>query len=890
MPTIKACMICHTHWDREWYLTKNEFKTKMVRLVDSVLENVEQNQALSFMLDGQTIVLEDYLEIRPENRARLEKAIRSGRLCVGPWYILPDEILVSGESHIRNYLTGQRIAAEFGGGMNIGYLPDSFGHPEQMPQILSGLSMDTSIFWRGIPNQITAGEFRWQSAWEKAGVTAVNMPHGYGNSARLLADPAQTVPRLKAMMDQLAACTKGDVVLLMNGSDHILNQPDILSIIDEFNRTAGPDYQIRIGTMQSFLDELNPTLRPLDSWQGELRSGDRSMLLSGTMSTRVYLKQWNSRVQRGMERYLEPAAVLERLAGMCSGFAGYQKYLWRKILENHPHDSICGCSVDEVHSEMMTRFRCVQQLEKTLYTDTMNRLAARTGAEAPRGVQLLCFEPCQDGLPATVEVEADFDPMLVQRVNFAKSTIDEYEAGLCHPALPVSVTAIDAAGNPIPARLLKAEKAYYNHLQDSTAPEIYKVNRCRVALSLPSLPYGLSVITLLPGSEPQDTADVTGDAIENSHYIVRPDGKGAFAVTCKATGRSYTGVARLVDGGDAGDEYTYSWPVQDSVYTLEGAPAQVVRSCVPGIRQSLTIRSCLRLPRALSADRTRRLDDELTDNPVSITATLFGNANYLDLTVEFDNRAQDHRLQLEIPTGVLAEYHDASSAFAVTRRPVEITPPSRWMERLLPTYPTHGFVDVSGEEGGVSAVCEGIAEYQAENRAGETRLAITLLRCVGWLSRADLLTRRGNGGWCYETPEAQCQGQHRFHCAAVWHTGSWRQAGTFAAADRILHPPVLQAAFAPAGRLDTQNPLAFLSGLPGDVRLSACKPSEDGEGVVVRVYSLADRTRRVCLEGVPFAAAFRCRLDEQDRTPADYTGGRLCFDIEPGQILSFYLQ
>ncbi|MEG1407897.1 MAG: hypothetical protein RSD23_08560, partial [Ruthenibacterium sp.] len=422
MPNIKAHIICHTHWDREWYLSKNEFKTKMVRLVDSVLHTIETNDAISFMLDGQTIILEDYMEIRPENKERITAAIQSGKLSAGPWYVLPDEILISGEAHIHNYMTGRRVAASFGGAMNIGYLPDSFGHPEQMPQILKGLSMDTAIFWRGVPNDISHSEFNWQSTCKKVSVLAVNLPYGYGNSARLSQDMEVSGPRLREMMEKLTERTCGGVVLLMNGSDHILNQTDIADIVDDFNKKNAPDYEIEISTLPAFLEALKSTLAPLSQFKGELRSGDRSMLLSGTMSTRIALKQWNTRVQREMERYLEPVLALRSLCGEeTDEFCGYQQFLWKKILENHPHDSICGCSVDAVSREMMVRFDAVNQLQKTLYHDAIRSFPLQKNEEAAHDVQLLHFEPTQDGLPAYVEAEVDFDPMLVQCVNFAKS-------------------------------------------------------------------------------------------------------------------------------------------------------------------------------------------------------------------------------------------------------------------------------------------------------------------------------------------------------------------------------------------------------------------------------------------------------------------------------------
>ena len=106
-------VVSHTHWDREWYLPFQLYRIKLVRLIDRLLAILENDPRYAyFMLDGQTVILEDYLEVRPERRAALEGHITSGRVLAGPWYILPDEFLVSGESIIRNLQRGHRLAGD----------------------------------------------------------------------------------------------------------------------------------------------------------------------------------------------------------------------------------------------------------------------------------------------------------------------------------------------------------------------------------------------------------------------------------------------------------------------------------------------------------------------------------------------------------------------------------------------------------------------------------------------------------------------------------------------------------------------------------------------------------------------------------------------------------
>ncbi len=101
-------LISHTHWDREWYQPFQIFRIRLVHLIDNLLAIMKNDPDYAhFMLDGQTIVLEDYLQIRPENEKYLKELIKQGRILIGPWYILPDEFLVSPEATIRNLLRGE---------------------------------------------------------------------------------------------------------------------------------------------------------------------------------------------------------------------------------------------------------------------------------------------------------------------------------------------------------------------------------------------------------------------------------------------------------------------------------------------------------------------------------------------------------------------------------------------------------------------------------------------------------------------------------------------------------------------------------------------------------------------------------------------------------------
>ncbi len=347
-------VVPHTHWDREWYVPFEVFRLRLGTVVDEVLDTLEADESFrSFTLDGQGVVLEDYADVRPENVDRLRALLAAGRLEAGPWYVLPDEILVGSESLVRNLLLGRRVCRRFGvEPSTAGYEPDSFGHPAQLPQILAGFGLDTFLFSRGMGDQIdeVGVRFRWRAGGAEL-VACQFLPH-YDNFARLT-----TAEEARERVDEILA-RFGDLlqpdwtILLANGSDHLHVQPQLPAIC----RALGPDFTI--GRYSDF----RPPADGLPSYEGELVGSRLQNLLRGVNSARMYLKQANERAERRLLG-VETVAALRALREETRFPHEDVRLAWRDLLRNHPHDSICGCSCDEVHRDMLVRY---EQLDRTL--------------------------------------------------------------------------------------------------------------------------------------------------------------------------------------------------------------------------------------------------------------------------------------------------------------------------------------------------------------------------------------------------------------------------------------------------------------------------------------------------------------------------------------------
>jgi alpha-mannosidase len=420
-------VVPHTHWDREWYLPFEEFQLRLGTIVDEVIEVLEPDPSFtSFTLDGQAIVLEDYLEARPEQEDRLRALLAAGRIEVGPSYILPDELLVGGEPLVRNLLIGRQVCERLGAQPSpVGYLPDSFGHPLQLPQILAGFGLESFIFSRGLGDELDAlgVVFRWRAP-DGSEVRAIQQLPSYSNFG-YVTDAADAQARIEAIAGQFADALRGAGVhdlLLCAGDDHRPVRRDLPALCAELEQRL-PASEVTIARYSDYADAIDPAALPV--WTGELIASRLQNILRGVNSARLYLKRANERA----ERRLLAAETVNALRTLRTGdpfpISDF-RLAWRRLLRCHPHDSICGCSCDEVHRDMLVRY---ELLERTVAELERRALAGAGGDEHATGVGVVNVLP--ERRRGLVEA-AGMEPALVEVDGFAARTIE------LTPARPVS--------------------------------------------------------------------------------------------------------------------------------------------------------------------------------------------------------------------------------------------------------------------------------------------------------------------------------------------------------------------------------------------------------------------------------------------------------------------
>ncbi|MEZ4670059.1 MAG: glycoside hydrolase family 38 C-terminal domain-containing protein [Anaerolineae bacterium] len=772
-PSIRSWqvnLISHTHWDRAWYVTFQEYRIRLVQLIDRLLDILKKHpEYCYYMLDGQMSVLEDYLEVRPHKKAELQALTRSGRVQIGPWYVLADEFLVSPEALIRNLMLGHKIGEDYGGVMKIGYVPDGFGHIAQLPQILKGFGIDNVFFWRGMGTEgdELGTEFEW-AALDGSSATTILMPWGYhtasnmgygvhwGDFSQMAFDPELAQQKLDKFIAKLTPMAHTDAILLMNGIDHQEAQPQIPEIIAEAN--ARKDFYIEQTTLKKHLDYVRAYAKKQDmrfpAFQGEFRWGRYSEILQGVHSTRLHLKQRNHQIETLFERVMEPLVAMAALAGATpteqqEGTDDLVWSAWRWLLLNHPHDDMYGCGIDAVHEEMAYRFSQAEQIATFLSRDNLRALTRHVDFTGQGGIPVIFVNTLNWERSEITEVDIDFD--------YDDPVADNFEL-------------VTQDGFPVPHQILRDEQVFWM--------ETLKANRKRrVRILIPVTVPGCGYTTLYvqPKRHPRIIADdwsVEAQGAENRYLRFVIEADGSLTVTHKATGKSYSNLNHFEDVADAGDAYTFC-PVQGDIpISTAGNPAEIRQLWVGTNAVAYEIAHQLTIPKQISADRLSR--EGKTSITVISTITLKRDCPYIGVRTTFLNSAHDHKLSVIFPTDMTAQTAVVDESFAVVDRSIDLPASEGWVEDPTSLMHQRAFTDLSDGQSGLAIFNRGLASVEVTRTSSGTRIAIPLVRSVGWLSRDDLWVRRIAAGPLVPTPGAQCIGERTAEYAIFPHEGDWQ--------------------------------------------------------------------------------------------------------------------
>jgi alpha-mannosidase/mannosylglycerate hydrolase len=887
---LTAHYIASSHWDREWYEPFQHYRFRLVDVLDSVIDLMERDPEYRyFQTDGQTVLLEDYLEIRPEKRERLKALVQAGRLEIGPWYVLADEFLVSGESLVRNLLRGHQVAAEFGPPLKVGFVCDIFGHSSQLPQIFRGFGIDTAVVWRGTNPSTHPGLFRWQATDGSEVLAYTFEDRGYGHYQFDVRNPARTpegrldlgkaVAGLRKMLAFEGARVPGSHILLCDGMDHIPPEPATSSLLARARKAGLP---ISHSHLPEFFAAVRRQRLKLKLARGELRQpGERgNYVIPGVLSSRIYLKQENARCENLLLQWAEPFGVLAGLLGQ-EYPAGYLKLAWKYLLRNHPHDSICGCSIDQVHQDMRYRFDQCRLIAEWAGRLSLRAIADRTPLPRLKGEEdfaVTVFNPCGAPIDGVVDLP----------LYFLSDTANRFQEWFGYEPI-VGFRLYDADGGEVPYQRLDVTKLVPFKTYDRLAGYAdSKREQVRVAVRLRIPARGWTTLKCAPTTDKtRSTGTQVGDdhTMENQHLRVQINSNGTIDLIDRAAERTYRNCLTFEERADIGDGWYHGTAVNDELFTSAGSSADIALVHDGFALTTFRVRVVMNVPdRFLLDKQVMRRSGDLVPLTITSWLTLRAGCPYLEVRTEVENTVRDHRLRVLIPTYLAVKTYFADSPFDVVERPIALRPDSHLLnEPELESKPQYSFTAVNDGRFGLAVIATGQPE-SAVRDLPDRPIALTLFRgfarTVGMEgeSGGQMLGRTSHTYWIYPhsgplpVTELLLLGQRLAGGIECVYTEPPRQ--------KLLRKrPALPAAG------------TWLSLGPGPLVVTACKQSEDGAAVILRAFNPTQKAAKQRFEFLtPIKAAYLADLLEEPQHSLSHRGPAVMVSAEPKQIVTLRVE
>ena len=867
---LEVHVLAHTHWDREWYHVAERFRQRLVPLVDELLDNPPP-PGESFLLDGQAIVLDDYLEVRPERAAQLSVLLREGRLEAGPWYVLADELIPSGEALVRNLLAGRatvrRLRAE---PPPVLYCPDSFGHPAILPELANGFGCDLIILWRGYcgARWPTGDVARWRGP---SGITVplyALPPDGYEFGSSLPCDPEAARARWERIRLTVETRASTRVALLLNGADHHARQAAqaeavrVLSAAAEPMRVLASSLRATAAAITAGIDRT-----AVPAVHGELRdSYGHAWTLQGTFGVRAAQKRRNALAERRLLRDVEPW-IAQLPAGGDAATRALLHVAWRTLLHSHPHDTLCGTATDAVAAAMDARLSSVTAQSRGLREDALLALAAhdreraRLALDDSRPVVLLRNPaPRARGGVAELDLAATVASVAVGPGSAARQGEPRRV-----PAWGVENVPLQLLSRRVQVALTESPRAYPRADRVEVMRALGWVDHM-AGYSVERRAQRRSTVNLVP-----NPVKVQESTLDNGLLRLTVTKDGQVNLTDITTGREIRDLVRFEQRVERGDLYT-------------PAPRELLAS--PKLRR---VRTTMRGP--LRGELTLRYqlgDGARGRGRCTVRLQIDAALPALRVLLDGENRDGDHRLRVCLATGLASGGTLADAAFhPVHRAPLSVPDEDQRAERVVPTAPLHRWVTRFVADSGVTVFSDGLTEYESLD---DGTIAVTIFRAVSELSRPDLPERPGHAGWPVPAPGAQAIGPYRARLAVAMHGGDdWRTRERIEQlADDVLLPIRGETL---RYNLEAPGTMAGLELTGAGLSFSAAAPAGAGDWVALRCVNRRDvPVQGRWRVGRPISEAVRARLDETPEAPLAVRDGVVEFVAAPLEIVTILVR
>ena len=939
-------VITGTHWDREWRHTAEQSKLRLSDLIDSIVDILDKDPEYnSFILDGGTIVLEDYFTVRPEKKDKIKALIKAKKLFIVNWYTLPETYTVAPESLIRNLQVGTKMAKEYGGAMRAGYTATGYGQTSQLPQIYEGFGIKTAMFYRGTNKYELPPLFKWEAKdgtqifvhktfdevtrtnWYfyvydlialGKGTKDLSFTYKKENVPVHLCDSVlyekavkQTVDKptfdnteeglkkaLNNIKEQVLQYKIGNHLLALNMEDNAEPHPLHTEMVKAMDK-ASCDINIIQDNMDSYMDTIIEENKDKDLYvhKGELRYeavdlGSWSGLYGVTHASRVKLKLINEVAETNLINLAEPLASFASAYG-----AEYPKTnldrAWKGLLANHAHDSIVGCAVDRAHDDALYNF----SVAKTVAEEVMGRsivslfskIDTKKDFDPDTDFTIILFNTLAQRRKAVVEVIVDLPKNLS-----AAGLCDSVGVGSGADAGQLFYDIVDKDGNKVDFVELSAEniKMSVERKYDTATAFSAVRRRLLISVDVPELGYNTYALRL---REPEfvyktayreDRSFIGNDSgiLENEYLKITLNSNGTFTMLNKETGREFKNMHYFTDEGQVGSAHKYVTPVRNPMLTSIGNSAKITLKENNELRATFKVEMELEIPAAATLDGRDRLH-ETVKMPIMYELTLEKGSKYLKVHTKLTNKARDHKLYVSFPSGIMTDTDYAESAFAVEERSIRHKLTKDNVEPFAPCHPMQNFCGVSNGKEGLAFFSGGLREYEIRDDKERT-IAITLLRT----QRAYMTANPDM------TPEEfdKYTGLHSFgeleyNYALYPHTGSWEsgkvqeQAYDFKVGIKAIQGVPVD------GELPSKN--SFIEINNDKIVLAAIKKAEDKDGLIVRLWNKSDEDTTADIKiALPITKAELVKMNEEKLSDILQKDGKISVKITKHKIVTIKIK
>ena len=847
----KIHVIPHSHWDREWYFTTSRSKVYLMKDLGDVLNTLENDPEFKyFMVDAQGSLLDDYIKWRPQDKERISKLVNDGRLVIGPWYTQTDQLVISGESIVRNMYYGMKRCESFGKYMNVGYVPDSFGQSGNMPQIYRQFGIEDTLFWRGVSDDMVKHtDYNWRGD-DGSVVFTTQIPFGYYIGGNIPEEPEENEEFWqKECLEKAGGRSATRHIYFPNGFDQAPVRTNLPQLVKERNE-KDPENEYVISCIEDYIKDVKSENPELEEVQGELVIAKHMRIHKSIFSSRSDLKVMNTQIQNYVTNVMEPLLTISYNLGNEYPHEAVAE-IWKLLFENAAHDSIGSCISDTANEDVYVRYKQARDIAVNL-VELHSRLIA-TNVKNDADMTFTAINTLPQKRKDTVIVKT-----YVPGGKFA--IIDEKGNDVDYTIIKSRDLTDYVLSQTI---MLDPSRKFY------VPDQVLEVTMAIKANDVPALGYVQYSIDTQKDSH-KETADKK--VLENKYYTIEVEENGSLTIVDKANNVTYKNKGILVENGDHGDSYNYSPPRKD-MEEFSNQSKCTVKISGSDIYDQAEIHFDMVVP----ADLDERAEGKVSVTMlVDMTVALRKDSKVIDFNVKVDNKGLSHRLCVLFDSQIVSAFNYADQQFGLIKRPnyyekemklymesmnnktekkagiQELAnwanDQSTWQEPPISIEPTQSYVSLTDGKTGIAVIPQGVREYEVLD---DSKIRLTLFRTYGFMGKENLIYRpgRASGERIIETPAAQLLKEMEFNFGFTSYAGDINDSDIDTLAKQYnTNLEVYTYAEFLNGRLifsqreiEGQNAkIHSLFETEGNLVVSAVKKAEEDDGYIIRLYNGKD--------------------------------------------------